>query len=52
MDSPSSGWILRQQSFFAQFLPPPTAKRYSPGETFWYLGRQYRLKVEDGQPQV
>ena len=40
-----AGWVLRQQRFFAQFLPRTPAKRYIAGETHRYLGRQYRLKV-------
>lgn len=42
-------WIIRQRLYFEQFLPRPTPKRYLSGETFRYLGRQYRLKVIDGQ---
>jgi predicted metal-dependent hydrolase len=40
-----SGWITRQIRFFEQFLPRMPEKRYVSGETFHYLGRQYRLKV-------
>ena len=46
-----AAWILRQQSHFAQFLPRPSAKRYIAGETYRYLGRQYRLKIDQGRPQ-
>jgi len=41
-----AAWILRQQRYFLQFVPRRTPRRYLPGETHLYLGRQYRLKVE------
>ena len=41
-------WILRQQSCFAQFQPRTPPRRYVGGETHLYLGRQYRLAVEQG----
>ena len=41
-------WIIRQRAYFASFLPRPAEKTYRNGETFWYLGRQYRLKAEKG----
>src|SRR5882757_4701787 len=40
-----AGWIRKQLHFFEQFLPRPVAKRFVSGETFRYLGRQYRLKL-------
>ena len=43
-------WIFRQLRYFEQFLPREPRKRYVSGETFRYLGRQYRLKVSQGQP--
>jgi len=39
-------WILRQLDYFAQFQPLPAPRQYVSGETHFYLGRQYRLKVE------
>lgn len=41
-------WILRQLRYFEQFLPRTPARRYVSGETILYLGRQYRLKVAEG----
>lgn len=41
-------WILSQQEFFSQFLPRTPPRRWIPGETHLYLGRQYRLRV--GEP--
>lgn len=38
-------WIVKQMEYFRQFLPLPTDRRYVSGETHFYLGRQYRLKV-------
>ncbi len=44
-------WIIRQLSFFEEFHPLPAPRNYLSGETFVYLGRQYRLKVETGAPE-
>lgn len=41
-----AGWILRQQREFAQYPSAnPLPRRYVSGESYRYLGRQYRLKV-------
>lgn len=42
-------WIARQISFFEQFQPAATERKYVSGETHYYLGRQYRLKISNGQ---
>lgn len=44
-------WIIEQRYFFSLFLPKPTKKRYVGGETFYYLGRQYKLKVVQSKEQ-
>lgn len=41
-------WVLAQQAYFAQFLPRTPPRRWAPGETHLYLGRQYRLRVVPG----
>jgi predicted metal-dependent hydrolase len=38
-------WIIRQQSFFLTFHPKTPARKFIGGETHFYLGRQYRLKI-------
>lgn len=40
-----TAWIAKQISYFEQFHPLPTPKRYVSGETYRYLGRQHRLRV-------
>lgn len=40
-----AAWIIRQQRFFAQFLPRMPERQFVAGETHRYLGRQYRLKI-------
>ena len=42
-------WVTRQVDSFTEFHPLPTPRRYVSGETLVYLGRQYRLKVEEGE---
>lgn len=41
-------WILKQQQYFAQFLPRTPKREYVSGETHLYLGRRYQLKVLKG----
>lgn len=45
-------WILRQRRRFEQYHPLPVPRRYISGETHLYLGRQYRLKLAEGEDDV
>lgn len=38
-------WITKQLNFFDKFNPRTPERRYIGGETHYYLGRQYRLKI-------
>ena len=40
-----AAWIIRQQRFFAQFLPKTPARAFVSGETHLYLGRKYRTRI-------
>ncbi|MDQ3021025.1 MAG: M48 family metallopeptidase [Bacteroidota bacterium] len=42
-------WIIRQQNFFLSFHPKTPARKFKGGETHLYLGRQYRLLIENVQ---
>jgi len=42
-------WIRRQQAYFDQFRPRTPPRQYIGGETHRYLGRQYRLKLIQGE---
>ena len=46
-----SRWITRQLNQFEEFHPLPTPHKFISGETFVYLGRQYRLKVLEGEKE-
>ena len=43
-----AAWILRQQRELALYLPHIPPRQYVSGESHRYLGRQYRLKVQQG----
>jgi predicted metal-dependent hydrolase len=38
-------WIVKQQDYFQQFLPRTPQREYVPGETHYYLGKKYLLKL-------
>jgi len=42
-------WIVQQLEFFDQYHPLTPERQYISGETYYYLGRQYRLKVLSGK---
>ena len=44
-------WISKTLDKVETYQPLPTPKRYVGGETFVYLGRQYRLRVRNGPKQ-
>ena len=46
-----ASWILQQQQQFATYPPQETPRAYVSGESYRYLGRQYRLKVCEGDAQ-
>lgn len=41
-------WIIKQQQFFRQFDPRTPARQFVGGETHLYLGKQFRLKIIEG----
>ncbi len=45
-------WILNQQKYFNQFPPLQPKRQYLSGESYRYLGRQYRLKICFGKEHV
>ncbi|HAK78034.1 MAG TPA: metal-dependent hydrolase [Runella sp.] len=44
-----AAWIIKQLDTFQQFEPTATPRKYISGETHYYLGRQYRLKVIESE---
>ena len=44
-----AAWILRQRQELELYLPQTPPRQYISGETHRYLGRQYRLKVQEGE---
>lgn len=46
-----AAWIERQKDFFLSFRPKTPPRRYIAGETHLYLGKQYRLKIVEGETE-
>ena len=46
-----AAWIARKLDALESYHPLSAPKKYIRGETLVYLGRQYRLKVEQGYRQ-
>jgi predicted metal-dependent hydrolase len=44
-----ASWISRQLEYFNRYQPRTPQRQYLSGESHWYLGRQYRLKVISGR---
>ena len=47
-----ASWIIQQQRFFENYLPSIPARKYVSGESHRYLGRQYRLRVHEGDEDI
>lgn len=45
-----ASWIIQQQDFFRSFGERKPQKRFVSGESHYYLGRQYMLRVIEGKP--
>ena len=45
-------WILQSRREFSLFLPRTPERRFVPGETHLYLGREHRLSVQPGKQGV
>src|SRR5699024_9476946 len=42
-----ASWIIKQQNEFLSYHPLTPKRKFINGETHLYLGRQYRLKIEE-----
>ena len=45
-----AGWIVKQQSYFRSLGVSAPEKRFISGESHYYLGKQYMLRVTEGKP--
>lgn len=43
-----ASWIARQLAYFEQYHPQQPERQYISGESHWYIGRQYRLRIRTG----
>lgn len=46
-----SSWIVKQIDYFKSFMPREPPRQFISGETHYYYGRQYRLKVMRSKKQ-
>lgn len=46
-----ASWIVEQKRYFLAFEPRNIEYLYKTGESHYYLGRQYRLKIEEGKAE-
>lgn len=47
-----AAWIVKQQQFFEQFLPRTPERAYVSGESHFYLGRKYLLRLRDSDQNM
>lgn len=47
-----ASWILEQKQFFLSFEPRRKEYLYKSGESHYYLGRRYRLKIVEGHAEA
>jgi predicted metal-dependent hydrolase len=47
-----AGWIVKQRDYFNQYQPVTAERRYISGETHYFLGRQYRLRIKMGKKPI
>lgn len=45
-----ASWVLKQQRYFKSFGERTPPKRFVSGESHYYLGKQYILRVTEGKP--
>lgn len=45
-----AGWIVKQQLYFRSFGERSPQRQYISGESHYYLGKQYMLRVTEGRP--
>lgn len=44
-------WIIKQINYFDKFHPLQSEREYVSGETHYYVGRQYRLRIRRGKQE-